>query len=80
MDLDPAVAALLAGNGMTAVPDSTGQLIFVTHVPTGIALERAVLPDLLNTGHAVDALLIEAGKTGWADPGSNRGLGGSPGT
>lgn len=72
MDPDPAVLALLAANGMTSVPDGTGKLIFITHVPTGIALERAVFPDLLNTGHAVDALLTEAKKTGWAAPGSNR--------
>ena len=72
MDLDPAVARALAGNDMTAVPDETGQLIYVWHTPTGLSLERAVYPDMLNTGHAIDALLGEARKTGWAAPGSNR--------
>jgi hypothetical protein len=69
---DPAVAVLLAGNAMTAVPDDTGKLLYLIHVPTGIGLERAVFPDLLNVSHAVDALLGEAAKTGWAAPGSNR--------
>jgi hypothetical protein len=73
MDLDPAVAGALAGNDMTAVPDETGQLIYVWHTPTGLSLERAVYPDMLNTGHAIDALLGEARKAGWAGSGSNRG-------
>ena len=73
MELNPAVAAMISVNGMTAVPDDTGKLVYLTHVPTGVALERAVFPDLLNTRHAVDALLGEARKTGWAGPDSNRG-------
>lgn len=72
MEPDPAVTVLLAENGMTAVPDDTGQLIFLMHVPTGIALERAVYPDLLNVSHAVDALLDEARKTGWSGPARDR--------
>lgn len=76
MDLDPAVARLLSENAMTGVPDATGELLYLTHIPTGVALERAVFPDLTNVTHAVGALLTEAGKTGWAGSGSNRGRAG----
>lgn len=72
MDLDPAVLALIAGNDMTAVTDETGKLVYLWHRPSGTGLERAVFPDLLNTGHAVDALLGKARASGWAAPGSNR--------
>lgn len=61
MDTDPAVVRLLDANGITAVPDETGKLVYLTHRPSGITLERAVFPDLLNIGHAVDALLAVAG-------------------
>lgn len=71
MDINPAVVTLIAGNGMTAVPDESGKLLYLVHAPTGIALERAVFPDLLNVSHAVDALLAEARASGWAVRGSN---------
>lgn len=71
MTPDPDVARLLAENGMTAVPDETGKLIYLTHAPTGIGLERAVYPDLTNVSHAVGALLAAARATGWAARDSN---------
>ena len=70
---DPAVMTLIAENDMTAVPDETGQLIYIWHTPTGLSLERAVYPDLLNVSHAIAALLGEAHASGWAGSGSNRG-------
>ena len=65
MTPDPAVMTLLSENSVTAVPDESGKRVFIAHVPASISLERAVFPDLVNVRHAVDALLGEAGKTGW---------------
>lgn len=65
MDLDPAVAQLLSENDMSAAPDpAQPNLIFVSHVPSGLSLARSVWPDLFNTGNAVDALLIVVGRQG----------------